>query len=102
MVRKSKHKTIARYPLTCCKKYFYEIYEKIGVKCMTTHHGGRVDVIRVVPVDQGVQQDPVVIIGQFVGVSVLLAVLNLNKTTFTPVISSMLYISHTFLLIFKS
>ena len=46
---------------------------------MTTHHGGRVDVIRVVPVDQGVQQDPVMIIGQFVGVSVFLAVFNLNK-----------------------
>ena len=43
-----------------------------------THDCGSVDVVRAVPVDHGVEDDPVVVEGQLVGVAVLLLVLRLE------------------------
>ena len=44
------------------------------------HNSGAIDVVRVGSVDQSIQQNPVVIVGQLVGVAVLLLILYLYQS----------------------
>ena len=57
--------------------YFY-LSVKVWFKIAPYHSGG-VDVVGVVPVEERVEEDPVVVVGQLVRVAVLLLVLNLNQ-----------------------